>query len=147
MAEVTTCIDASPDEVFAVLSDGWKYTNWVVGASHMRAVDAEWPAVGARLHHSSGLWPMLTRDETVVERSEPASRIELLAKGGPLGAARVVITLAPIDGRTRVTMAETPVSGVGRWLYNRLTDAALAMRNTESLARLAALAERRVSPR
>ncbi len=44
MATVHAHIDASPDSVFAVLADGWHYSNWVVGTSHVRAVQADWPA-------------------------------------------------------------------------------------------------------
>src|SRR3954471_9339924 len=47
MPSVSRSIGAAPDEVFAQLADGWIYGAWVVGASHIRDVDAEWPAVGA----------------------------------------------------------------------------------------------------
>src|SRR6202000_3404295 len=91
VAEVRAHVDAAPDEVFAVLANGWLYSNWVVGTSHMRAVAANWPEVGSRLHHCSGVWPVATRDETVVEESEPDRRLVLVAKGGVLGTARVVL--------------------------------------------------------
>jgi len=45
-----------------------------------------------------------------------------------------------------VTMTETPISGPGKWLHNPVTDGLLGRRNTESLARLAAIAERRTEP-
>ena len=45
--EVDCVIDADPAQVYAVLADGWLYPLWVVGATHMRQVDAHWPAVGA----------------------------------------------------------------------------------------------------
>src|SRR6185437_5569282 len=93
MAAVTRRIEASPEAVYAVLADGWRYSNWVVGTSHMRAVESHWPATGARLHHCSGIWPVVTRDETVVEESVPNQRLVLLAKGGVLGSARVVLEL------------------------------------------------------
>jgi hypothetical protein len=34
----------SPEQVFAVLHDGWIYPVWIVGASRMRDVDDGWPA-------------------------------------------------------------------------------------------------------
>ncbi|WP_181779730.1 SRPBCC family protein [Pseudonocardia pini] len=55
--QVRRRIPASPERVFAVLSDGWSYPLWVVGVTHMRAVDQGYPAVGTRLHHSVGTWP------------------------------------------------------------------------------------------
>lgn len=132
--------------MFEVLANGWLYSNWVVGTSHMRAVEDSWPAIGSRLYHCSGVWPLVTRDETVVEHVEPDHRLELLAKGGVLGAARVVITLEPVAGQTLVTIAETPVAGLGKWLHNPLNEALLARRNVEGLARLGAVSERRTVP-
>jgi hypothetical protein len=66
MTEVTRLVDAPPAEVFATLADGWTYPLWVVGAAHMRAVDPAFPAVGSKLHHSVGLWPLLIEDTTEV---------------------------------------------------------------------------------
>jgi uncharacterized protein YndB with AHSA1/START domain len=139
-------IDASRAATFAVLSDGWFYSDWVVGTSHMRAVEADWPAVGSRLFHASGVWPLVTRDETVVEEIEPGSRLVLLARGRPLGEARIVLELEDDGFGTRITMHETPVKGPGQWLHNPLSEAVLVRRNTETLARLAALVERRTAP-
>src|SRR3712207_6907511 len=58
-------IDATPQQVWDVLADGWLYPLWVVGATRMRAVDDGWPRVGARIHHSAGVWPAVIDDETV----------------------------------------------------------------------------------
>ena len=147
MAKVTKVVDASPARVFAVLADGWTYSNWVVGTSHMRAVSSDWPAVGARVYHASGVWPAVTRDETVVEEVETDSRLVLTAKGGALGQARVVIELQPVSsGATTVTLTETPTAGPGKWIHNPINEAILARRNSETLARLAALAEARSTP-
>lgn len=146
MAVNTARIDATPAQVFAVLSDGWTYSNWVVGTSHMRAVESEWPAVGSRLFHAAGVWPLVARDETMVEAADDARRLVLLARGRPFGEARIVIELEDDDQGCVVTMHETPVSGPGHWLHNRLSDAALVRRNTEGLARLTAIVERRTTP-
>jgi hypothetical protein len=147
MATVSQEIGVSPSTVFGVLSEGWLYSNWVVGTSHMRAVEASWPAVGSRLHHCSGIWPVVTRDETVVEECEENVRLVLLAKGGILGRARVALDLEPAaGGATRVTITEEPVAGIGKWVHNPATEALLARRNVETLARLGAVAERRTQP-
>lgn len=145
-ATVSCFVAGTPSQVFATLSDGWYYSGWVVGTSHVRAVDVDWPAVGSRIHHASGVWPAVLRDETVVEQVEPNSLLVLTAQGRPLGQARVVIKLAAEEDGTRVTMHETPTAGPGRWLHNPATAALLTRRNTESLARLTALAERRTQP-
>lgn len=143
---MTHTIQAPPAAVFEALADGWLYSNWVVGTSHMRAVEAEWPAVGSRLHHAAGVWPLVTRDETVVDDVDPDRRLVLTARGRPFGEARVVIELEPQGAGTLVTMTETPVSGPGKWLHNPATEAVLVRRNVESLARLATLTERRTHP-
>ncbi len=146
MATVSRHVAAPPTAVWDVLADGWGYSNWVVSAATVRAVDVTWPAAGSRLHHSQGTWPVTLDDEAVVEVSRPASRLVLLAKGRPLGEARVELDLAGEDGGTRVTMTETPVSGPGAWVHNRVSEIVLAHRNTEALRRLAAMAERRTTP-
>jgi uncharacterized protein YndB with AHSA1/START domain len=146
MATNTAHIAASPQDVYAVLANGWAYSNWVVGTSHMRAVEADWPAPGSRLFHAVGSWPLLARDESLVVDLEPERRIALIARGRPLGEARVVIELADDGAGCLVTMHETPVSGPGKWLHNPVSEAVLVRRNTESLARLAAMAERRTVP-
>jgi len=139
-------IAASRQRVFAVLADGWAYSNWVVGTSHMRAVDPHWPAAGSRLFHASGVWPLMTRDETVVESVEPERELVLTARGRPFGEARVVIELEDEPGGCRVTMHEAPIAGPARWLHNPLSEAVLARRNTETLARLATVAQARTTP-
>ncbi|HEY8300654.1 MAG TPA: SRPBCC family protein [Jatrophihabitans sp.] len=146
MASTSIVIEASPGDVFAVLSDGWTYSNWVVGTSHIRAVDAKWPAVGSRLHHAVGAWPLLTRDYTEVEDLRPDSEIVLYASGSRLGAARIRITLEPNDAGCKVTLHEAPVDGPGRWLHNPVQDAVLHRRNYETLQRLRATVRRLTEP-
>jgi uncharacterized protein YndB with AHSA1/START domain len=146
MATVGCLIAATPEQVFAVLADGWSYSNWVVGTSHIRAVDRDWPKPGSRVHHASGIWPAVIRDETAVESVQPDHRLILKVKGWPMGEARVQIDLDRDGDATHVTLIETPVKGPGKWLHNPATEALLHRRNVEGLARLAALVERRASP-
>jgi uncharacterized protein YndB with AHSA1/START domain len=139
-------IEANRQRVFAVLADGWTYSNWVVGTSHMRAVEPNWPATGSRLFHAAGVWPAVARDETIVESVEPDRALVLTARGRPLGEAKVVIELEDEPSGCKVTMHETPIAGPGHWLHNPLSEAVLVRRNDESLARLAAIAEARTAP-
>jgi uncharacterized protein YndB with AHSA1/START domain len=140
---VTRLIGAPVARVFAVLADGWTYPLWVVGASHMRAVDAEWPAVGARLHHSVGLWPLVIEDTTEVLEMEPGRRLVLRARVWPTGAARVELDLAPHPDGTIVTMREQVVEGPGQLIPPAAQHALLVPRNREALARLDAIARNR----
>ena len=93
MSENTTTIDAPPDDVWAVLADGWLYPLWVVGATRMRDVDASWPEPDTRLHHSVGAWPLVIDDETRVLECDPGRRLLLRARGWPMGQADVEVSL------------------------------------------------------
>jgi len=146
VSEVCKHIAALPERVWAELADGWMYTGWVVGASHIRGVDAHWPAVGARLHHQVGLWPFVVSDSTAVVESDPPARLVLQARAWPAGEARVELTVSPDGAGSLVRMAEWPTHGPGRWLHNPVQDALLRLRNRESLDRLADLAENRPQP-
>jgi uncharacterized protein YndB with AHSA1/START domain len=146
MSTLSTFIDAPPSAVFAVLADGWTYSNWVVGTSHIRAVDERWPAAGAELHHAVGAWPLVTRDKTVVKSVDPERQIVLLARGAQLGDAIVTIDLTPESDGCTVTMHEKPISGPGSWLHNPLNEALLNKRNQESLRRLRATVKRLTEP-
>jgi hypothetical protein len=143
MTENTRIVHATPDRVWQVLSDGWLYPLWVVGATRIREVDDRWPAVGSRLHHSVGLWPVLLDDDTEVTDANPGVSLSLRARAWPTGAAAVHIHLSPHGPDTEVRMAEDVVSGPGRLVPPPLRGVTLKWRNTESLRRLAYLAERR----
>ncbi len=146
MATNARHLDVDRARVWDVLSDGWTFSNWVVGNSHVRAVERDWPEVGARLFHASGPWPLVTRDETIVLECEPQVRLVLQVRGRPVGEARVVLELDDEAGGCCVTMHETPVAGPGKWLHNPASEAILLRRNIETLDRLAAVAERRTQP-
>ncbi len=117
MTEVSRVVDVPPDAVFAVLADGWLYAGWVVGSSHIRDVDKDWPAIGSRIHHSVGPWPFHVQDTTAVTSVEPGLSLSLDARAWPLGAAAVGITLVPHgDGQTLVRMTEHITRGPGKVL-------------------------------
>lgn len=136
-------VEAPAAAVWSVLADGWAYATWVVGASRVRRVDVDWPAPGARIHHSVGLWPLVLSDTTEVEESEPERLLVLRARAQPFGEARVLIELLPHGDTCVVTIREDASSGPGRFIPAPLRQAGLLPRNRESLLRLALLAERR----
>lgn len=136
-------VQASAEQVWAVLSDGWLYPLWVVGASRMRDVDDAWPEVGSRLHHSVGAWPALIDDYTEVLECRPLRMLRLRARAWPTGEAGVTLHLTPDGERTQIVMEEDAVSGPARLMPKPLRDPMLAWRNVESLRRLAYLCERR----
>jgi len=133
----------TPDDVFAVLSDGWSYPLWVVGAARIRDVDPSWPAVGEKIHHSVGSWPLLLDDTTSVMEVEPPRHIRLRVRAWPGGEGEVVLELTQESGGCMVTMTEQVVKGPAALVPKAVQDAALHYRNTESLLRLSYLAENR----
>ncbi|MFC5338690.1 SRPBCC family protein [Leucobacter denitrificans] len=131
----------APDAVFEVLSNGWLYPSWVVGASRMREVDNNWPRPGARLHHSVGTWPALINDSTTCVVWDPPHQVVLSARGWPLGEARVTIDVKPYSGGCVVRMQEEAVRGPAALIPRMFSDLVLHLRNAETLHRLAYLAE------
>lgn len=141
MNTVSLTVPADPHRVFAVLSDGWSYAGWVVGASHIRKVDPDWPAVGSRIHHSVGVWPVPVKDTTEVIGLEPDRYLELRVNIWPLGAGQVRLDLRPAGtGATRVLIGETFVGGPGRLLPDPVVAPLINARNRESLKRLGDIA-------
>ncbi len=136
-------IETTPQRVWDVLADGWLYPLWVVGASRMREVDHDWPAVGSRIHHSVGAWPILLDDDTVVTECDPLRTLGLRAKALPFGVAGVTLRLSEQGASTRVVIEEDVISGPGRLVPAPVRAPALKWRNVETLRRLALIAERR----
>ena len=140
MVEVVVTVPAAREQVFAVLADGWTYSSWVVGASHIRDVDAGWPAEGTRIHHSVGSWPLLVKDITGVRAVQQPRLLELDARAWPFGAARVRLELTETaPNTTEVRMFEEVVRGPGRVLPQAVQAAVLVPRNRETLRRLSDL--------
>lgn len=143
MSRNTQTFRCTPDHVFDVLSDGWSYATWVVGAARIRDVDEDWPAAGSCIHHSVGAWPLLISDATTVEAIQRPHHLVLTVRAWPAGAGRVRITCEPVGGDTRVTIEEEATSGPARFVPSFLEKAMLRWRNNEALRRLAYLAEHR----
>jgi uncharacterized protein YndB with AHSA1/START domain len=138
MISVSRPIEATTEHVWAVLSDGWLYAGWVVGASRIREVDPRWPAEGATLAHSVGSWPLLLDDDTKVLTCRPGQLLRLLARTRPLGESLVEIEISerPGLGSCTVQLREDTVSGPGMLVPAPIRQLALAPRNRESLRRL-----------
>lgn len=137
---------ATRKEVWDIISNGWTYSQWVVGNTRMRAVDPRWPAPGSVIHHTIGVWPVVLNDETVVESCTPERELVLHAKGRPFGAAQIVLRLSDTATGSRIEMAEVPVGGPLNWVPRRLALLLAYPRNRQCTERLVSLAERRTEP-
>ena len=140
MSTVSLLFNSSAADVWRVIADGWLYSGWVVGASRIRDVDAEWPGTGAQLHHSVGAWPLVINDSTRVTAVEPGRSLELVARGWPMGEAKVDIRLEDRGNQCRVTIAEDVIRGPGKLMPKFLRDPVISARNRETLRRLELMA-------
>jgi hypothetical protein len=131
----------TPGAVFEVLKDGWLFPVWVVGASRMRKVDPTWPEEGSQLHHSFGTWPALINDTTTAVKFVPDQLLVMRAKGWPAGEADVVIEVASAPGGCTVSIYEDAVQGPAKLVPSPVRHQMLHWRNTETLLRLAFIAE------
>jgi hypothetical protein len=144
MAKTTRVIGAAPDRVFAVLADGWTYSDWVVGSAHIRQVDPGWPEPGTEIHHKVGPWPLSLRDRSTALEWQPGQMLLLKVGLWPFGAGHVRFVLEPVGAdATRITMTEQFTEGPLIGLRNKVNDVLLHYRNRESLRRLADLATNR----
>ncbi|WP_165070346.1 SRPBCC family protein [Marisediminicola senii] len=133
----------APEDLFNVLTDGWLFPSWVVGAARIRDVDESWPAEGSKLYHSFGMWPMLLDDTTTLEEWDAPHHVKLRARGWPMGEAFVQIDVKPRGEGCIVRMIEDAILGPGRIVPQFMRDPMIHMRNTETLHRLAYMAEGR----
>ncbi|HIW61686.1 MAG TPA: SRPBCC domain-containing protein [Candidatus Stackebrandtia excrementipullorum] len=146
MAEVTRVVNAPVDRVFAVLEDGWSYSDWVVGTAHIKGVEADWPQEGSNLWVRTGIWPFDVPGHTLSLECDPPTRLVLRPTLWPAGELTVTLQLSEIsDTKTRLTLEEHPKAGPLQGMRVKLNDLVLHKRNVESVRRLADIAERRRS--
>lgn len=142
MSQTTTRVmTCTPQAVLDVLSDGWTYATWVVGASRVRDVDADWPTTGSQIHHSVGAWPLLLDDTTTVEEQVPGHSLQLEVRAWPTGEGRVLLEVLPHGDGCEVRITEDVVGGPAVLIPAPARNAMLHWRNGETLRRLAFLAE------
>jgi uncharacterized protein YndB with AHSA1/START domain len=144
MSRTVAYMHASPEQVFAALQNPYTYAYWVVGCKRIRYVERDWPQPGAAFHHTIGVGPVATNDETRVVAIQAPRFLELEAHGWPAGQARIQFLVEPHHDSTRVEMIEEPTKGPAAWLHNPVLDAAAHARNTVTLRRLARVAEGRL---
>ena len=142
MSENERLIHADIKDVFAILTDGWSYAAWVVGASRVRDVDPGFPAPGCNIHHSVGTWPLLIDDTTRALEYEPLRRLLLRVRVWPVGEGEVEFEATETAEGCRLVMRERTTSGPAALMPSAATDVMLRARNAETLLRLALLAEK-----
>jgi hypothetical protein len=134
-------IKTSPRTVWAVLADGTRYADWVVGTATSRPVRGQWPQQDAAIGYEVRIGPATLTNETVVRRCVEGSALELEAKAGRLGTARIAIELRTWGEHCLVLVDEHPLRGAGGKLHNVAVEALIQLRHRAMLARLARLCE------
>ncbi|MFH8462943.1 SRPBCC family protein [Streptomyces sp. NPDC017991] len=134
-------IKKSPSEVWAVLADGTRYADWVVGTASSYPVRGQWPQVHSAIGYEVrvGLWTL--RNESVVRACVEERELELEAIAGPLGTARIAIELRPWGEYTLVIIDEHPLQGAGGTLHNVAVEGLIQVRHRAMLKRLADVCE------
>ena len=143
MATTERFMPVAPEAVWDALADAGRYADWVVGSKAIRGADADWPAPGARLHHTIGIGPLAISDHTESLEAQPPRRLRMVARARPLGSADVVMELEPEAGGTLVRMSERPGGPLSLLALNPLLGLATKARNAESLHRLELVVLRR----
>lgn len=130
------------EAVWDVLAESGSYGYWVVGSKLIRDAEPEWPATGAKFHHTIGIGPMKIADHTEVVQADRPRLLELRAKARPSGTAKVTLRMTPHPGGggTTVKMTENPDSLFALLSLNPLTHMFTVARNAEALMRLEELA-------
>ncbi|MFF8596918.1 SRPBCC family protein [Streptomyces sp. NPDC015220] len=134
-------IKTSPETVWAVLADGTRYGEWVVGTVDSRPVRGQWPQVDAALKYQVRLGPARLTNQTIVRNREEGSLLELEAHAGFLGTARIAIELRPWGEHCLVIVDEHPLQGAGGMLHNMAVETFIQLRHRAMLARLAKVCE------
>ena len=142
MARNLRLILSPPSRVWGLLSDGRRYGEWVSGTQQVTAADPHWPDVGARLQVRVGLGPLALDDICVVRVCEPQRRLELEAKAGPFGAARIAMDLIPWGENTLFVLDWHPLRGPGTRMHGLPVDYIVSIRNGMMLTKLARIAVR-----
>ncbi|MEU5700717.1 SRPBCC family protein [Streptomyces aurantiacus] len=134
-------IKKTPREVWAVMADGTRYADWVVGTSSSYPVRGQWPQVDSAIGYEVRLGSLCFTNETVVRACDEGHELELEAHAGPLGTARIAIELRPWGEYTLVVIDEHPLQGVGGFLHNMGVEALIQLRHRPMLKRLADVCE------
>jgi hypothetical protein len=138
-------VRAGPEQVWAVLADGYAYAEWVVGTREVRRVDPGWPEPGTSLHFTAGLGPVRIEDRTTSRIADAGRRLELETHALPFGSLRISISIIPWGQDSVVIIDEHPLRGASLLYENPLVEVLLTLRGRRMLRRFAGLVSRRAA--
>lgn len=135
-------IERSAADVWAVLADGTRYGDWVVGTSESTPEKGAWPRVGSSIAYTVRLGRWSFTGRTVVRRCDAPNVLELEAESGRLGTGRIAVEVRPWGEDALVTIDEHPLRGPAAKLHNAVADVLIQLRHRSMLARLAEAVEK-----
>lgn len=152
MARRYVLVQRPPEDVWAVLADADRYADWVVGTHESQSAQGPWPRPGSAIEYSvrlavpgslgRALPEMTFANRTLVRICEAPHRLELEARAGRLGTARIAIDVRPWGARESIVILdEHPLRGPGARHHNALFDFAMLPRHRRMLDRLATTVE------
>jgi Polyketide cyclase / dehydrase and lipid transport len=141
MAKNCVSTTLKPDDVFDHLLDAWRYPQWLLGASAIRAVDDDWPAVGSRFHHRVGFGPLKVNDRSKILEIDPPRLLKLHVRATPATQGIVTFTVEPTAEGSVLWLEEGPALRLGETLRPVL-DPITHVRNKASLRNLSELMQR-----
>ncbi len=147
MSRNRTMVQASPETIFAVLSDPRACARFVVGNKLVRHFEPAFPEPGSGFHPTLGVGPLVLRDATRVVEADWPRQLVFDAGMRPFAVNRTAFRLEPRGGLTEIEVEEYPVASPAAKVWNRALDAILWLRNAELLRRLKKLAEQRQAQR
>ena len=105
MARNRISVSATPDEVFAVLSDPYKYPEWVLGTTEVVAADGSWPKTGSSFDYRAGPPPLVWSGTTEVVDVDPPRRL-VLQTTLPIGGVHIDIEIHPAEEGSTIFITE-----------------------------------------
>ena len=133
-------IDATPERVFAAITDWPGQGEWMVG-TRVRAVEPPGQGVGARLEAFTGVGRLGFLDTMTVTAWDPPRRVDVLHTGDVVRGTGTFEVLALPGGRSRFVWAEqieVPGGAAGRagWVLARPAFRYGVQRSLRTFARL-----------
>ena len=105
MARNRISVSATPDEVFAVLSDPYRYPEWVLGTTEVVSADGSWPKAGSSFDYRAGPPPLVWPGSTEVVDVDPPRRL-VLQTTLPIGGVHIDIEIHPADEGSTIFITE-----------------------------------------
>ncbi len=129
----------SPEEVFDHLIHVEEYPQWLLGASEIRRIEDDWPAVGSSFHHTVGRGPFRVEDRSKILVIDRPHRLELHVRATPVVQGHATFRVQGCENGSSLSLQEEPAMERIGAILRPVMDPATHMRNHRSLQKLVQL--------